>query len=660
MAITSEPGLPAMIDSSAGPGDAAAFPLGGAEGTALGEMAVAVLDDPTTVPAAGTARRHPVAILAAAFAVGLAISLSVAAVGLLAYDAAFDHRIIPGVQAGSVDLSGLDRASATAALMKAYGGLGQGQVVIGAVGGPVTIPYAEFSRRADVGAMVDEAMAVGRVGDPFSRAVAEIRAVLRRTEVAPQVTIDAASLAAEIDRELVLRQRSPVDATISMTPKGIATSPAEPGRTFDIAAVTATVSEAVLQPDAPAVVVVDAPATAVEPGVSDADIVQARTATARMIADVTVADGKKRWTIKAATVRGWVDFGAPADGVARRTGEGASTTPVIEPQAVARSLASVAKAIDRKAVSATFLTSKSGKVVGVSASADGRVLDRAATATAIASALANRALGAPVAPVPAVVRTTQPKLTTEDAQKVAPLMVRLSVWTTYFPISDHNFYGANIWLPAQFINGTVLAPGQTFDWWTVVGPVTPARGFGAGGVIAGDHTDPTGALGGGMCSSSTTLFNAALRAGLQMGARGNHIYYINRYPLGLDATVWIEGRARQSMSFTNDLPTPILIKGIKIVGSGGRGYVRYEIWGIPDGRKVSIGSPVVRNLVYATTDTVYVSSLPHGVRQQTEYPSNGMDVSVTRVVRDKAGRVIHNETYSSHYRLWNGRIEVGL
>ena len=40
-----------------------------------------------------------------------------------------------------------------------------------------------------------------------------------------------------------------------------------------------------------------------------------------------------------------------------------------------------------------------------------------------------------------------------------------------------------------------------------------------------------------MCSSSTTLFNAALRAGLQMGARSNHKYYINRYPLGLDATV---------------------------------------------------------------------------------------------------------------------------
>ena len=39
-------------------------------------------------------------------------------------------------------------------------------------------------------------------------------------------------------------------------------------------------------------------------------------------------------------------------------------------------------------------------------------------------------------------------------------MTLLGTWTTWFPISDHNYYGANIWIPAQIINGTVLAPGQ--------------------------------------------------------------------------------------------------------------------------------------------------------------------------------------------------------
>jgi len=189
--------------------------------------------------------------------------------------------------------------------------------------------------------------------------------------------------------------------------------------------------------------------------------------------------------------------------------------------------------------------------------------------------------------------------------------------------------------------------------------VTPARGFGPGGVIKGNHTDPTGALGGGMCSSSTTLFNAALRAGLQMGARGNHRYYINRYPLGLDATVWKMGGGVQDMSFTNDTGHPILILGIKTVGAGGRGYVTYQLWGTPDGRTVSVSAPVVTNVVKPTTTTQIVDTLPHGARQQTEYPSSQMDVAVTRVVRDKNGRIIRSEVWHSHYVLWNGIIQVG-
>ena len=81
--------------------------------------------------------------------------------------------------------------------------------------------------------------------------------------------------------------------------------------------------------------------------------------------------------------------------------------------------------------------------------------------------------------------------------------------------------------------------------------------------------------------------------------------------------------------------------------------------GHPDGRTVSIGKPVVTNLRKATTQTVLVTTLKHGVRNQTEFPSDGMDVAVSRVVRDRNGNVMHRETYTSAYTLWNGRIEIG-
>ena len=67
----------------------------------------------------------------------------------------------------------------------------------------------------------------------------------------------------------------------------------------------------------------------------------------------------------------------------------------------------------------------------------------------------------------------------------------------------------------------------------------------------------------------------------------------------------------------------------------------------------------MRNVRQATTQTVSVSTLKHGEREQTEYPANGMDVTVGRVVRDRNGKIIHRDSFFSPYQLWNGRIEVG-
>jgi len=333
---------------------------------------------------------------------------------------------------------------------------------------------------------------------------------------------------------------------------------------------------------------------------------------------------------------------------------------VVDASDASATLAKATKAVEKSPVDDIILRNRRGKPVGVVASKDGRALDVDATVARIAAEIEARGTGRPSARVAVAVAKTLPKLTTEEAQQIAPVMVKLGSWTTWFPISDRNYFGANIWRPAQIINGTVLAPGETFDWWRAIWPVTPARGFGPGGVIRSNYTDPTGALGGGMCSSSTTLFNAALRAGLQMGARSNHKYYINRYPLGLDATVSIMGGSRQTMSFTNDTGHPIVIRAFKIRGSGGRGKVRYQIWGAPDGRKVEISRPLVSNVRKATTNVVKVTTLRRGVREQVEYPSNEMDVLVTRVVRNAKGRVIHRDVYRTHYVLWNGRIEVGV
>ena len=588
--------------------------------------------------------------LVVGFVLGFALVIGLAVGALVAYDAAYASRIVPGVRAAGLDLAGMDRDQATAALSAALAGYGQGRIVVHTVAGDITVPYGDFGREADVATMVDEALAAGRAGSIVQRAAGLVRLAREGQTIEPRVRLDAGALTARIETELARWDEPAVDSRLVVEDGKPTATKASSGRTFDAATAAAAALQAVERLDAPAQVVVDAPVTVIPPTHGEIEVNVAIAAADRMSADVVVTQGKDSWTLKADTVRSWLHFIFRADG---------SAWPAADEAAVAASLSKVAKGIEIDAVSAIYLKSRGGTIVGVAPAKDGRKLDTAATAAAIAKLLDARSGGVKASSVAAVTTKLEPKLTTAEAATHAPIMSKLGTWKTWFPVSERNFFGANIWMPARIIDGTVLRPGQRFEWWSAIGPVTTARGFGPGGFIAGDHTEPTGALGGGMCSSSTTLFNAALRAGLQMGARSNHRYYITRYPLGLDATVSkTAGGGGQTMSFTNDMRTPIVIRSFRY-RAGGKGWVRYEIWGIPDGRQVSLSRASVANLRKATTNTVLVDTLPRGAREQTEFPSNGMDTSVTRVVRDRNGRVIHRDVYRSHYTLWNGRIEVG-
>ena len=124
-------------------------------------------------------------------------------------------------------------------------------------------------------------------------------------------------------------------------------------------------------------------------------------------------------------------------------------------------------------------------------------------------------------------------------------------------------------------------PARRSTSGTPSGSVTRAKGYKAGGAIINGRTEPQGALAGGICSCSTTLFNAVLRGGYEMGARRNHYYYIDRYPLGLDATVFISASgSKQTVSFTNDTDYPILLRGYGY-RDGSAGYVKFEVYSVP-------------------------------------------------------------------------------
>jgi vancomycin resistance protein YoaR len=591
-------------------------------------------------------RGFPFGKLALAVLAGFALTFAFGAGALLAYQGQYAERIYPGVSVDGIDVSGLTREAAAASLEAELAGYASGEAVVTVDGTAIRIPYADLGRRADVDALIELAWSVGRSHpDPLGRAAQGVRSLIDGTRIDPIVTLDPEAVRREVTEAALGVNKAPVSGSATLTETGFAPNAASAGRAFPRAEISTALLEQLSDSSAPATLELAYETAVVEPYISDAEVATAIEAADRMAQDLVLSHGKESWTIKAATIRGWITFETTTDGY----------RPTVRPAAPTKALAALAKKIDREAKDATFLVGRGSGVVGVVAAKNGRAVDVNASAPVIAQAIVERAAtpGEP-APVALAVSVIKPKLSTEEAEKAAPLMKRLASWTTNFHRYEANGFGNNISIPTSDINGYVVAPGAVFDFWNALGPVTYERGYRDGGAILNGRTEPTGALAGGICSCSTTLFNAAARAGLEILSRDNHYYYIDRYPTGLDATVWKSGGAQQSMRFRNDTQYPLLIKGVT-----GSNYVTFEIWGPPTGRTVAFSAPTIRNVIRAVDTVQYTTSLRPGQRKRIEYPVNGMSVWVSRTVRDASGAVIHSDTWFSDYKRVNGIVLIG-
>jgi vancomycin resistance protein YoaR len=398
---------------------------------------------------------------------------------------------------------------------------------------------------------------------------------------------------------------------------------------------------------------------------------------ARMTATPLVVVGPDGFAIQVEveTLAAWVTVGpavppsTPPDPLAEPT---PTPDPLAEPTpAPTTDPAATQVTIDRQAIvvwlteylpryavpgrNAAWRMDSKGKFIKVVPSKDGRGLIRSASARTIMDALWRRAaldwtndLGS------FVVGPVKPGLTTEMATEMMPKLRRISTWTTYWQVGENNGFGANIIIPAKKINATIVMPGEIFDFWKVVGTPTVKDGYKAGGAIINGKSEPTGAFAGGICSTSTTIFNAALRAGFEILSRVPHYYYIDRYPLGLDATVWIDGGSKQSVKWRNDSTAPVYIRAIAKPG-----IVTFELYSLPTGRKVTFSKPRVSGRVAAGDYTEYTSSLPAGAVKRLESPHQGMYVEVTRTVTSRTGDVLHSEVWKSRYNKVDGRVLVG-
>ena len=152
--------------------------------------------------------------------------------------------------------------------------------------------------------------------------------------------------------------------------------------------------------------------------------------------------------------------------------------------------------------------------------------DAVASVTAAAYSPDRRIAEVRVVEVPAAV--------TADQLNALGITRKISSFTTDMGVSSSNRIW-NVQLMADYIDGTIIEPGETFSFNRVVGERTAERGFREGQMIVGSLLLPS--IGGGVCQTATTLFNNAFELGLPIVRRYNHSFYISHYPLGRDATV---------------------------------------------------------------------------------------------------------------------------
>lgn len=128
---------------------------------------------------------------------------------------------------------------------------------------------------------------------------------------------------------------------------------------------------------------------------------------------------------------------------------------------------------------------------------------------------------------------------------------------------------ANVENGAQLINGTLLYPGETMSVYDTVAPFTAENGYRLAGSYANGKTVQT--YGGGICQVSTTLYNAVLRAELEVVEREPHSMTVHYVDLSKDAAI---AGTEKDLRFKNNLDTPVYIEG-----QAGGSSITFTIYG---------------------------------------------------------------------------------
>ena len=239
-----------------------------------------------------------------------------------------------------------------------------------------------------------------------------------------------------------------------------------------------------------------------------------------------------------------------------------------------------------------------------------------------------------------------PSITKEDLEKNLFKDV-LGEYTT--TVNGSSVRKNNVRLAGEKCN-VILLPGEEFSYNQTVGKRTKENGFGEAGAYLNGETVQE--VGGGVCQTSSTLYNAVVLANLEVTERTNHTYISSYVPIGRDATVSWGG---PDFKFKNNRDYPI-----KIEASYAGGKLTCKIIGTDvDGSYVKFTSERTGDVAY-NTKYENDATIPEGQQVTKQAGSNGGRAVSYRLVYDKDGKLLSKKKEAkSYYKGHEAIIAVG-
>ena len=229
---------------------------------------------------------------------------------------------------------------------------------------------------------------------------------------------------------------------------------------------------------------------------------------------------------------------------------------------------------------------------------------------------------------------TNPKTTLKNL-KINLFRDELSTFFTQYDEKNKD-RNTNLKIAAAKIDGTILSPGEEFSYNKIVGARSIEAGYKEAKIYQNGQV--VDGLGGGICQISSTLYNAAILANLDITERFNHQFITSYVKPGRDATV---AYGSKDLKFKNNRIYPIRID---VYVSNGMATV--DIYGIKEKqeKEVSIDVETVSTLPY---ETKYIkdTSLPSGEEKLKQRGANGVVVNAFKIIKEN-GNIISKELLS--------------